>query len=205
MAVDTEEVEVIGPAGGRFTVLTEGERDLFDDLVARYLSDNSFQNVSDLQDLERVIHFEVMSLRYVNWLSTGSDYFGEPTIEKEVSDILKTLSGELRQLKKAMGVDRVSRQKDSSESLAEYIENLKQRSKTFGIMREDQLTKALTLFNELKALITLHNNTTDEERRKQRVRLEDIKTWLEETAFPEYDAIDQHFVDNEQRYWVQQQ
>ena len=205
MATPVSEKVVVGPAGGRFTVLTVAEEKNFNELCSRYISDNHFQNVSDLQDLERIIHMEVIHLRYSNWLSTESDYFGEAINVKDTASLLKEFSGELRQLKKAIGIDRASRQKDQGESLADYIEGLKERAAEFGVHRENQLTTALTLFNELAGLVTLHDNTLPDERKKLRCTEGDIMRWVRETAVPSYLKVDQHFIENDQRFWIQKQ
>lgn len=205
MAVATQEIVVVGPAGGTWIALTQDEQRFFEDLCHRYTQDYAFQNVSDLSDLERVIQGEVISQRYNRYLSTGEDYWGDPISTKEYTDALKALSGELRQLKKALGIDRTSRQKDSSESLSDYIGKLLERAREFGVMRNEQSTMVLTAFMELKALVTLHDNCTEDERRTQGCTMEDIFSWLREYAFPEFDAIDKDFVENHQRYWVQEQ
>lgn len=203
MAEEVKEIIVTGPGGGRFTVMTETERQQFEDLVATYTAHNQLVNISDQQDLERVIYLELLSLRYANWLSTETDYTGELIDARQVSTMMKDFSGELRQLKKSIGIDKPSRQREQSESLSDYIENLKMRAKEFGIMREEQLTAALTLFNDLRAAITLHDNChNEEERKEQNATIDDILRWLREEAFPEYDEIDKYFIDNSQRYWV---
>lgn len=204
MAQQTKETIVVGPAGGKWVVLTKDEQRFFEDLCDRYTQDYAFQNVSDLSDLERVIQFEVLGQRINTFISMDEDYWGEPINAKELNDQIKTISGELRQLKKSLGIDRSSRRQDSSESLSDYIERLKQRAKAFGVMRETQLTVALTLFNDLQALITLYENCTEEERREQGCTIEDILKWLKDYAFPEYQKVDKHFIENEQRYYIQE-
>ena len=145
-----------------------------------------------------------MSQRYNIYLSLGTDYWDTEIKVKEYEDALAKKSTELRGLKKALGIDRTSRQKDSSESLSDYIEKLKQRAKAFGVARDKMGDKSRTLFAELEALVTLHDNCTEDERRTQGVRPEDILEWLRSVAFPESKAIDQHFVEKQQRFWVQE-
>lgn len=203
MAVATQEIVVVGPAGGTWIALTKDEQRFFEDLCRKYTDDYAFQNVSDLADLERVIQGEVLSQRYNRYLSTGEDYWGDPISVKEYEDALKSKSGELRQLKKALGIDRSSRQKDSSESLSDYVGKLLERAREFGVMRNQQSTAVLTTFMELRALITLHDNCSEEERRTQGATMEDIFAWLRDYAFPEFDLIDKDFVENHQRYWIQ--
>jgi hypothetical protein len=205
MAQTVSEREVTGPAGGKFTVMTDGEETLFDDLVKKYTTHNQFVNISDQQDLERIIYLETLSLRYANWLSTETDYTGELIDTRQVSTMMKDFSGELRQLKKSVGIDKPSRQREASESVSDYIEQLKIRAKEFGIAREEELTTALTLFNELIARMTLMDNCTEEERVEQHARPEDLFKWLREEAIPEFTAIDEYFIENSQRFWVREQ
>jgi hypothetical protein len=193
---------VTGPAGGDCVVLTDEEERMFRDLVRRYQTDNKFQNISDLQDLERIIHLEVMSFRYMNWLTEDQDYAGEMIDARALARTITEFSGELRQLKKAIGIDKVSRQKDSQVDVASYIDNLKTRALQFGVHRENQLTMALTLTNDLIAMITLHDNCTPQERVDLKVGTEDIIRWIRETYIPEYQEIDKHFINTSQKYWV---
>jgi hypothetical protein len=204
MAVPTKEITVVGPAGGTWIALTDDEQRFFEDLCRKYTEDYAFQNVSDLADLERIIQGEVLSQRYNRYLSTGEDYWGDTITVKEYEDALKSKSGELRQLKKALGIDRISRQKDSSDSLSDYIAKLLERAREFGVMRNDQTTAALTTFMELRSLVTLHDNSNEEERRTQGCTMEDIFDWLREYAFPEFDQVDREFVESSQRYWIQE-
>lgn len=204
MAEDATERTVTGPANGKFTVLTDTEEDAYNDLHKKYLDHNRFQNISDLQDLERIMMLEILILRYSNWMSTETDYFGELVDSKDMSRIIKDFSSELRQLKQSVGIDRSSRQKDHGESVADYLEDLRIRAKEFGIIREDMLTKSITLFNELKALVTLHDNCTPDERKEQQCEMDDLFDWLRTIAFPEFDKIDKHFVENTQKYYIRE-
>ena len=200
---DVRERTVIGPAGGEFTVLTQKEMDQYRELSERYTAHNQILNISDLQDLDRILYLEVLSARYANWLSVGTDYHGELIDERLISGMIKDFSGELRQLKKSVGLDKPSRQREQSENLSDYIENLKIRAKEFGIMREEQLTEALTLFHDLQAAVTLHDNCHDDEERKEQNATQDhIFRWLREEAFPQFNEIDKYFVDNSQRFWI---
>lgn len=196
------EIEVTSPSGSRFTVLTPDEADYYTDKALRYQGQNKFTNISDLQDLDRVIAMETMCWRWGIWLSQECDYNGQAIDDESLKRALTDYSRELRLLKKTLGVDKTSRDKDKGESVAAYLENLRIRAKEFGIMREEQLTKAITLMKELEALMTLHDNCTEVERREEGIEVEDILKWLREIAFPEFNAIDEHFRDKNQRFWI---
>lgn len=195
---------VTAPSGGIFTVLTQDEVDYFTDRASRYQKDNHFVNVSDLQDVDRMLIMELMCWRYGLWLSQERDYWGQGVDIDALKKSLFEYSKELRLLKKSLGIDKAQREKDKGESVADYLETLRVRAKEFGVMREQQLTKALTLFKELQALLTFHDNCDEIERREQNIEVEDILEWLRTVAFPEFDQIDHHFRHKQQRYWVRE-
>lgn len=193
------------PSGGTFWVY-EREMNYYQDRAKRYLSDNHFQNVSDLQDLDRVLQGELMCWRWGIWLSQQKDYWGDPVDEQSLQKQIKENSTELRQLKSSLGIDKVTRDKQRGEdSVSKYIENLKIRAKEFGINREKMLDKGLELFQQMSALVTLHDNCTDDERREMHVTTEDLIEWLRSTAIPEFTAIDLYFREHTQRLWIRDQ
>jgi hypothetical protein len=71
-----------------------------------------------------------------------------------------------------------------------------------GLHRENQLQKALSLFNELSALIGTHARMDDVERKEREMTKEDIWKWIEEVAIPEYQALDAYFREHVQKMWV---
>lgn len=195
-------VPVTLPSGASFPVHPQ-EVDYLTALAQRYMTEHHFSNVSDLQDLDRLLLMELMCFRWGTWVSRGVDYDDGTVDLDELQKAIRTHSAEVRQVKKAMEIDTVSRSKAKGEdSVAGYIGNLQARAKEFGVMREEQFAKALNLFHELKAWVTLHQNCDDEERRELHVELSDLLDWLREVAFPEFDAIDTHFRTAQQRMWV---
>lgn len=195
-------VEVIAPSGARFHLLNEGEQNNFNDVAARYLIDNHFTNVSDLQDLDRIIIMEVMSWRWSSWLSLEQDWEGQNVNLEDLKKGILENSREIRLMKKSLGLDKGSRDKDKGESVAGYIEELRRHAREFGVMREEQLTKGITLFQELKALMIFHLNCTPEEREENNCEEADILAWIQDIAIPEFDVIDEHFRQNTQKFWI---
>lgn len=202
---DESEVPVTLPSGGTFYVFGREVR-YFNDRVRRYLEDNHFTNVSDLQTLDTVITFELLVWRWGIWLSQQRDYLGDPVDEKELAKQLKETSAELRQLKSGLGIDKVTRDKVKGEdSVSKYIENLKLRAREFGINREKQLNVALEMFQELKARVALYDNTTEDEQREMHCTLDELLRWIREEAIPTFDAVDEHFRTHAQRFWIRDQ
>lgn len=193
---------VKAPSGSYFFVLTDDEVAYFNDRSKRYTKDNHFVNVTDLQDLDRLLMMELMVWRWGQWLSRESDYDGVGVDSDDLQKQLREYSTEIRQIKKILGIDKVTRDKEKGESVADYLENLRTRAKEFGVMRNTQAVKAITLFKELESLVTLHDNCDERERREQNIQIDDVLSWLREIAFPEMNEIDQKFKDTSQKYWI---
>lgn len=207
LAHDDELVPVDLPSGGTHWVYRR-EVLYFADLVKRYLADNACTNISDLQDIDRIVVMETLCWRWGNWLSQRADYWWDPIDEGDLSKQLKDTSAELRNLKKALGIDKVTRDKERGEhSVSEYLANLRVRAREFGLMREEQLDKALELFNELASKVTLCENTTPDEQRELQCSVQDLYEWIRDDAIPAYEAIDEHFRNRPdgQKSWIRSQ
>lgn len=93
----------------------------------------------------------------------------------------------------------------SGNSVSTYIDNLKLRAKQFGINREKMLDKALELSQDLVAKLQLHDNTTDDERKEFNITQDDLVAWIRDVYIPEFQAVDDHFRENQQRLWIRSQ
>jgi hypothetical protein len=192
------------PSGATLEVLTDSEVAYFRDRHTRYLKDNRLVNISDLQDLDRVLAMELMVWRWQSWTLKGMDWWGNDIDEKDLRGSIKAYSSELRALKETLGLDKATRDKEKGEDVATYIEKLRERAKQFGVMRNEQCAKIITLFQELAALIMLMHNTTGypDEQKEQLCSEQDVIKWIVDVALPEFNAIDSEFKTNEQRFWI---
>ena len=199
-------ITVVGASRATFEVLTEHEQEWFNSNMSKYLEEFLFENVSDLQDLDRLLGLELLSYRYTNWLINGSgfDYEGILIDERAIRAHKKDVDVEIRNMKVSMGMNRKNRVESEQESMADYLRTLLQRAHEFGVHRDHQNAKALDLFNELKTLIGLYARSDDEEQKHLGVSLPDIYRWIVEVAIPEYDEIDAHFRAENQRYWIRE-
>lgn len=201
--VTEEGIPVQMPSGGQLFVLTQAEVDYLEDRSRRYLTDQRFVNVSDLMDIDRMLMVELLVFRYGLWLSRGRDYFDEPVDNQSLRKWMLEASRELRQIKTNLGIDKTTRDKSrGSDSVAAYLENLRRRAREFGVHREKQLAKALELTNELIGLITVNGNADDVEKRELGVTDNDVLEWIRNVYIPEFEVIDAHFRENQQRFWV---
>lgn len=192
---------VTTPSGGTVNLMTQEEADWYMQRRDEYVSQNMFTNQSDLNDLDRVIFMECIINRLSTWITQGFDYFMTRVDEKQVHQQIAEYSKELRQVKKALGIDKVTRDQSKSESVGDYINQLLQRAKEFGIHRNQQYEHAVTLIYRLKTLVLTYERCDEEEREDLGLSQESIMEWIKENLIDEWSEIDQAFRD-EQKMWV---
>lgn len=197
---EVAEIKVTSPSGNTVTVLTQDEADVYNTMSRRYQEDNSFTNISDLAELDRILIFELMAYRWSTWILQEQDYDGKKIDPTDLQRFIEAYSKEIRNLKKDLGMDKSSRDKDKESSLADYIQNLLRRAKEFGYVRNEQAVRAITILKELEGLVTLHDKSTEDERREFNVKTEDILQWIR-NATVEFDEIDAELREN-QKYWI---
>ena len=194
-------VVVEGAAGTEFHLLSLEEAKWFETSLERYTDQYHFENIADLQDLDRLLALELLSYRYASWLLRESDYDGNPFDDKAIRAHKDNVDKEIRGIKGHMGIGRKTRVESEQQSVSDYLSDLLQRAQEFGVHRDQQNAKILNLFMELRKLIGLYERTDPEEKKELQVSLEDIYMWLKETAIPEFEKLDDHFREN-QKYWI---
>ena len=195
-----DSIEIESPSGNPLTVLTVDEADLYNRMATRYQADNAFTNISDLSELDRILAMELMSYRWAQWMIKGTDYDNKPVDPRDLQRYIESYSKEIRGIKKDLGMDKSSRDKDKETSIAEYLAKLSLRAKEFGVVRNEQAATAITLLKELQGIITLYDNSTDHERREFNCNIDDILEWIR-GSFDKFDELDEH-LRKEQRLWI---
>lgn len=191
-------------SGKVITVMTDVEAEWFEETRDAYLYELKFTEKTDLVDLDRMLILELMVFRWTLHLASGVDYDGDMVDEKKLTADIKLYSDQLNKVKETMGLSKKSRDSQASEgNFASWLSDLKSRAKVFGVHRQHQLTKALSLMNELSAVVGAFDRSDVEERRKLGFDDEvEILAWIRSTMLPEYHALDEFFRANEHRYWV---
>lgn len=192
------------PSGATLNLQTQEEADWYDDRHARYVTDNQFPNISDLQDLDRLLLFEVLTYRWSVWMSQGYDYLYARVEEGALKNNIREYSVETRLLKQSLGIDKATRDKEKGESLADYVQSLLERAKVFGYHRNDQYEMAVTKFYELRSIILTYDRCDEEERAMLDLSLESIVAWIRDNVIADWDALSDDFRKN-QAMWIRQQ
>ena len=184
-------------------VMTEQEQRWFEATKEKYLSENKFDAVTDEQDLDRLLVLELLVFRWSQHLSSGYDYDNNLIDDDLLRKQLKEQSDTILKLKQSLGLDKKTRDAALNEgNFHLWFESAKRRAKIFGIHREKQLTKALSLINELSGIVGAFDRSDEDERKKlQFVTEKDIVEWVRATMLPQYHAVDAYFLENEQKMW----
>lgn len=194
------------PSGQTIEVLCLAERLFYEGQAARYQSENKFSNTSDLLDLDRLVFLELLIFRASSWLGREQDYNGELLTDRAVADNRRALrenSVLISDVKADLGLTRAARDKADYASVGAYITSLKQRAKEFGVHRERQLVKGITLCQQLFSIVGAFDRSDGIERVKIGFATEtDILDWIRTVMRPEFDEVDAHFVAHTQRYWT---
>jgi hypothetical protein len=149
-----------------------------------------------------------MVFRLTQYLGNGEDYDGfEIEDETLLRRNVREYSEQITRVKESMGLTKRSRDEAAATGdFPAWLASLQTRAKIFGVHREHQLTKALTLMNELTAIVGAYDRSDTEERAKLGFEDEkEIVEWVRGRMIPEYRELDEHFRANEQRYWIRDQ
>ncbi len=207
---------VAGPADTRWyvtplnghpmEVLTEEEARFYEHQRDRYTAENTFTDVSDISDLDRLIALELQSFRAERFLSSGLDYDGNYLTVQATTELrrnIKVLTQLITEVKTGLGLTRSAREKAQHESVGAYLTQLHTAAKQFGVKREQELLKALTLMHELISLVETFDRANNTERGKLGIDTEaDLIEWIRLKLIPEFRRIDEHFRTTKARYWV---
>lgn len=193
--------QVKSPTGSLVNLQTWAEAEWYEKQRDKYLHDNRFTNVSDFQDLDRLLILEIMVYRWSTWLTQGFDYLASRVDEKVMKDSIKEYSTEIRLLKQALGIDRVNRERDKGETLGDYIQTLLLRAKEFGYQRNKEYEKSVTLVWELVNMVQTYDRCDEQERRELDLSHETIMEWIRMHLIADWDVMQESFR-KEQKMWI---
>lgn len=195
---------VVLPSGALFEVPTQAEAEHLHTKVTQYHEQYALDNVADLGEVDRCLTLELLSHRYQTWLARRTDYDGKSIDENALQQRCKEISNELRQIKKTLGIDKVSRERQTGKGSAfQMVTEILDKARRFGLMRNAQSAKATELAMELISMMTARSNCkNDKQKRMLRVTDEDIFEWIETIFTPEFMAIDAAYREADQKMWI---
>jgi hypothetical protein len=198
-------IKVVGASGVEFEVITDEEKVYWNKALKRYVEQYKFENVADLQDLDRVLVGELLCHRWGSWLIREADYDGR-AIDEIADKLYKNKldqEREVRLLKEKMGLNRAKRQDSESQAVHEYLATLKRRAKEFGVHRDSQIDKAITLLHEIFTQVGMYFRTDEEEQHHLGITPLEVMAWINGECREEFEAIDAAFRKN-QKLWIKE-
>jgi hypothetical protein len=193
-------------SGQQLSLQTKTEQTFYQQARDKYLAENQFTAASDMRALDRLLLLEVQVFRWQWQLAAGVNYeleFLEPREEAALQKALKETGPMISALQNDLGLTKNQREKDKHDSVGAYLTQLKISAKAFGVMREKQLGKAIELTKELFNVAGAYKRSNDKERAKLGFEsAEDVVDWVLEVMKPQFDEVDEHFRQNDQRFWL---
>jgi hypothetical protein len=189
------------PTGSDLYLQAEGESKWYERQRDQYLKDNRFVNVSDLEDLSRLLTLEIMVYRWTTWLTQGFDYLTGLINQTELKNSIKEFSTEIRLVKASLGIDRLTRERDKGETVGDYVATLLKRAKEFGVHRDDQYAKAVTYLWQLISDVQTYDRCDDQERQELDLTPDTIVGYIRDTIIPEWADLNDSFRKN-QKTWI---
>lgn len=194
---------VLTPTGSELHLQTKEEAEWYESRRDRYLRDNMFPNVSDLQDLDRLMMLEALIYRWGLWMAQGFDYLYSRVDENQLKNAIKDYSVEARLIKQSLGIDKATRDKEKGESISDYTDKLLQRAKLFGYHRNKQYELAVTKIYELRSMVSTMDRCDEEERRLLDLSDASIIEWIRTKLIPDWDELSASFRKT-QAIWIKE-
>jgi hypothetical protein len=204
---DAQQTFHVTPSHGHpMEVLSQQEVAFYERQRDGYTRENTFTETSDAADLDRLLALELQLFRIERFLISGCDYDNHPVSASAATDMRRQqryLSAMITEIKDSLGLSRSARDRAQAESVGGYLVELRKRAKEFGVKRNTEMFKALTLVHELIALVETYDRCNDHERAKLGLDgPEDFLEWLRSKFIPEFREIDVEFRKTSQSYWV---
>jgi hypothetical protein len=170
--------EVKMPAGGTVQLHGDAEVDLWTTLESRYKSDYRINKINDLVQLGMLLMQNIALFRAQRSLAGISEKLGDdglPTgeiehVQLKDADVsrfngeIRNAAKEIRDIERAMGIDKRSREAGGDESVRDYLTRLKRLAHDYGLHVNGRV-KALEEFAmELKWRLRVAENGDAEDR-----------------------------------------
>lgn len=197
------------PQGGELILRTQDEVDMWDRTADAYVKEYRLTKTNDLLLLSAILSQSLSMFRAqqrLNGMEPEKDAAGVPTgryIEVPVdSKVLSASQGaitkaseEIRNIEKALGVDKKTRESGGAYNVADYITQLKEAGHAMGIHISERFKLYEEVMMEARWKIRLLRNGDPEDRQHHNVSEDKIIDWLE-AELAKIEAKDQEYATN---------
>lgn len=158
------------PAGGRLTLKNADEVTLWEESARRYITDYGISKTNDLVLLGAILSQNIAMYR-------AQLDLGDPKKANAAVTLIGKTSEQIRELEKALGIDKKTREQGGQHTVADYVTRLKRAGNAKGV-RIAERVKAFEAFNmELRWKLRLLENGDDEDRAYHNLSPESICAW----------------------------
>jgi hypothetical protein len=194
------------PAGGKLLLHSLEEVDLWEESAKRYMQDYQLTQQNDLLLLGSVLSQQLAMFRAqqrMNGMKPKLDERGVPTgqyvrSELKVNDmgaaqstIIKA-STEIRELEKALGIDKKTREAGGAHTVQNYVTTLKSAARQYGIHLSKRMKAYEQLAMDARWRLRLMRNGDAEDRAYHKLTPQTVCDWLED-ELTKLEAIDKEY------------
>lgn len=187
--------EVNLPAGGKLVLHTQDEVDMWEQAAEKYTKEYRLTKPNDLVLLGAILTHNLALYRaqqQINGMEPEFDPQGLPTgryvkIQSQkgaertsAQKITIEASKEIRELEKALGIDKKTRESGGAHNVADYIEKLKLAAHNYGVHISKRMKKYEAVMMEARWKIRLLRNGDPEDRKEHNLSDASIVDWLEQ-------------------------
>lgn len=165
--------EVDLPAGGRLRLQNAEEVQAWEEASRRYIEDYGLNKANDLMLLGAILSQAIAMFRAQQDLADGQKAI-------VAQGIIIKASGEIRDLEKALGIDKKTREAGGQHDVRDYVTRLKRAAHAKGVHLAERLKRYEAFNMELRWKIRLLRNGDDEDRRHHGLTMEAIVAWAEQ-------------------------
>lgn len=165
--------EVELPAGGMAWLESADEQELWNSSMKRYVEDYGLRKQNDLILLGAVLTQQIIMFRAQRNLT-------DPKVKAgDVMNTLKKAAEEIRELEKALGIDKKTREAGGMHTVIDYVQNLKLAAHAKGVHITQRTKRYEEFVRELSWKVRLLRNGDDEDRHHHGLSEKKIVDWLE--------------------------
>jgi len=201
------------PGGGVITLTNPQEITYFEQMVKRYSKEYSFTKPNDLVRLSQLLTLELTAFRMTQrmmgqvpafdnqGMSTGQFIIISDEEITSITDRLPKVQLEIRNLEKALKIDKTAREGDGSHDIANYFETLKRAANEYGVHLSKRYAAYDNFANELRWKIRILRNHDEEDRQYHKISEGTIIKYIEDELF-RLEDVDTKFSKEKQSLWV---
>lgn len=164
--------EVDLPAGGRITLQDAGEVRMWEDTAKRYVHDYSLVKANDLVLLGAILSQAVAMFR-------AQQALGDPKKAVNAVTIIGACSTQIRELEKALGIDKKTREAGGQHTVADFVTTIKRAANAKGIRIAERTKEFEKFMNELRWKVRLLRNGDGEDTAYHGLTEKSVIEWIE--------------------------